>query len=114
MLWTALTLFIALLILRLVYQRYSRGLNRFPGPFVASFTDLWKVRYAYNSSQRPAYVDVHRKYGDVVRIGPNELSFSDPRAIGDIYGSKGSSQKVGMFFHSPHKSVLRQELLVYP
>ncbi len=40
------------------------------------------------------YVDVHEKYGDVVRLGPNTLSFADPRAILDIYGTKGSDQKV--------------------
>lgn len=87
---------IILLILYLFRTRYSRGLNKFNGPFLASFTNLWKIWYAYsmNSSEQAIYVDLHRKYGDVVRIGPNNLSFADPRAIQDIYGSKGTSQKV--------------------
>lgn len=28
---------------------------------------------------------LHKKYGDIVRIGPNELSFSHPQSIKDIY-----------------------------
>jgi hypothetical protein len=40
------------------------------------------------------YVDVHRKYGDIVRIGPNALSYADPQAVHDIYGPKGTPQKV--------------------
>jgi hypothetical protein len=38
--------------------------------------------------------DIHEKYGDIVRVGPNELSFADPKAIHEIYGPGGSSQKV--------------------
>jgi hypothetical protein len=33
------------------------------------------------------HVDIHEKYGDIVRFGPNELSFADPKAVCDIYGS---------------------------
>lgn len=39
------------------------------------------------------YADIHEKYGDIVRVGPNELSFADPKAIREIYGPGGSSQK---------------------
>jgi hypothetical protein len=78
----------------LLRTRYSRGLNKFNGPFLASITDFWKVWYAYTGVQKQPYVDIHRKYGDVVRIGPNELSFGDPQAIRDIYGPHGAQQRV--------------------
>jgi hypothetical protein len=90
---------IILLFLNLLRTRYSRGLNKFNGPFLASFTNLWKVWYAFNSSQEPTYVDIHRKYGDIVRIGPNALSFADPQAIHDIYGPKGTPRKVQILIH---------------
>ena len=85
-----------LVVLKLLSIRYSRGLNRYNGPFIASFSDLWKCWYAYGHSTKKndIYVDVHRKFGDVVRIGPNNLSFADPRALSEIYGTKGSQQKV--------------------
>lgn len=87
---------IAAVALYFLLSRYSRGLNRFPGPLVASFTDLWKVWNAYHASteRNDMYVDIHKKYGDVVRIGPNNIVFADPRAISEIYGTKGSQVKV--------------------
>lgn len=30
--------------------------------------------------------DLHQRYGEVVRVGPNELVFTHPEAIQDIYG----------------------------
>ena len=92
-LWVALFF---LVVSKLLWTRYSRGLNKFDGPFLASFTDLWKLWNAYHSSEKvnDVYVDIHGKYGDVVRIGPNNLSFADPRAIVEIYGTKGTQQKV--------------------
>ena len=77
-----------------VYPRYSRGLNKFNGPFLASFSNLWRLWYAITGAQKQLYVDVHQKYGDVVRVAPNELSFGTPEAIRDIYGPHGSQQKV--------------------
>lgn len=32
------------------------------------------------------FVAAHLKYGDIVRIGPNELSFSNPKYLKAIYG----------------------------
>jgi hypothetical protein len=78
-----------LFFVNLLRTRYSRGLNKFNGPFLVSFTNLWKVWYAYKSSQEQTYVNFHRKYGDIVRIGPNDLSFAGPQVLHDIYGPKG-------------------------
>lgn len=91
-----------LILLSLVRTRYYRGLNKFNGPFLASFTDLWKLWYAVTGSQKQVYVDVHEKYGDIVRLGPTELSFANPQAIRDIYGTHGSSQKVGKLHGGNH------------
>lgn len=82
------------LILYLLRLRYHGGMNKFNGPFLASFTDLWKIWYTYTGGPKPIYADLHEKYGDVVRVGPNELSFADPRAIHEIYGPRGINQKV--------------------
>lgn len=40
------------------------------------------------SGQRSRTIhELHKKYGDVVRIGPRELSFSTRQAMRDIYGA---------------------------
>ncbi|KAJ4167623.1 hypothetical protein NW754_011441 [Fusarium falciforme] len=54
---------------------------------------LW---YAFNwtSSKRHFVIqETHRKYGDVVRIGPNELSFSSVESYKDIYGYSTKGKK---------------------
>ena len=70
-----------------IQQRYNRGLNKYPGPFLASLTDLWRTFHLlWTRKLHDANVELHEKHGDVVRLGPNLLSFGDPRAIKDIYG----------------------------
>ena len=76
-------IFIALLI----HRHFNDDLRRFPGPFLARWTDAWKLWQTVTGwHQKPMLVRLHRDYGDVVRIGPNTLSFSHPDAIQDIYG----------------------------
>lgn len=41
------------------------------------------------------YLKLHQDLGDVVRLGPNALSFADPQAIKDIYGLSKRLPKVG-------------------
>jgi hypothetical protein len=83
----------AALIIYPFFNRYGRGLSRFNGPFLASFTSLWGMWSIWATADRPPYVDLHRQYGDVVRLSPNKLSFAQPEAIRDIYGPNGLSQK---------------------
>ncbi len=45
---------------------------------------------------------MHDKFGDVIRIGPDELSFNDPAAWNDIYGyraGKGEFMKDPTFYN---------------
>jgi hypothetical protein len=90
-------IFIAYLLILLFFLRilfiYSR-LALIPGPFLAGLTDIWRY-YARNS---PGYgermLNLHRKYGTLVRIGPNMISVSDPGAISTIYDTKNVWRKV--------------------
>ncbi|PGH33081.1 hypothetical protein GX50_04063 [[Emmonsia] crescens] len=65
---------------------YKRGLHRFPGPFWARYTDLWRLIDVYGRRPDITHLKLHRQYGDVVRLGPNTLSFADPKAVKAIYG----------------------------
>ncbi|KAI1488187.1 cytochrome P450 [Biscogniauxia mediterranea] len=73
-------------IARLVRNRYHNGLNKYPGPFLASLTDLWRLWDVYCQRPELTHQRLHAKYGDVVRLGPNTLSFADPKALKAIYG----------------------------
>jgi cytochrome P450 len=47
---------------------------------------LFNVIGELNGTPHERLLKLHRKYGDVVRIAPDEISFIDPQAWKDIYG----------------------------
>lgn len=67
-----------------------KSLRRFPAPAIAGITTLWSIWHNSRGRRFLAVHAAHEKLGSVVRVGPNSLSFSDPRAYKDIYGH-GSS-----------------------
>jgi hypothetical protein len=86
---------IAFLLLLYIYHLYfHNGLNRYPGPLLAKFTDLWRLLDVWGRQPHETHIALHRKHGDVVRIGPNTLSFSSPAAAKVIYGLNNGFTKV--------------------
>ncbi|OTA99734.1 hypothetical protein M426DRAFT_76178 [Hypoxylon sp. CI-4A] len=81
--WTTV---ISIILISLIRTRYRKGLRRVPGPFVASFSNLWKLRAAWNKNMHRENVRVHEDYGPIVRIGPNHVSVADPESMRVIYG----------------------------
>ncbi|TRX98039.1 hypothetical protein FHL15_001249 [Xylaria flabelliformis] len=81
------------LILQALYTRYYGGLSAIPGPPSASFCNLWKVLAVYHNDMPRRNMAAHRKYGPVVRIGPNTISFSSPEALHTIHGSRQAYPK---------------------
>lgn len=69
------------------YLRDAKGLRAFPGMTPLSpFTNLPYMFYANQGRRFLALHKAHEKYGPVVRVGPNSVSFSDIAAVKDIYG----------------------------
>lgn len=83
-----------LLLLYLSLNYFYNSLHTFPGPFWAHLTDIW--RYIDVKGRRPelTHIALHRKYGDIVRLGPRTLSFADPKATKVIYGLNKGFTKV--------------------
>ncbi|KAI8963195.1 cytochrome P450 [Daldinia sp. FL1419] len=81
-----LPLIISAVAIWLIRNRYHNGLNKYPGPFLASLTDLWRFWDVYGQRPDITHRKLHAKYGDIVRLGPNSLSFADPKALKTIYG----------------------------
>lgn len=82
----------ALLVIRPLYKRYSSPLRQYPGPFLASCTRAWKVWSTWTGKTEQHHIALHKKYGPVVRIAPNEVSFSSPDAALAVF-------QVGKGFH---------------
>jgi hypothetical protein len=78
----------------LARNRYHNGLNKYPGPFLASLTDWWRFVDVWGRRPEVTHRALHKKYGDVVRLGPNSLSFADPKALKTIYGLNKGFVKV--------------------
>jgi hypothetical protein len=78
----------------LARNRYHNGLNKYPGPFLASLTDWWRFVDVYGRRPELSHIALHKKYGPVVRLGPNTLSFADPEALKTIYGLNKGFVKV--------------------
>lgn len=85
---------LSLVVAWLAKNRYQRGLNKYPGPFLASLTDWWRFIDVWGRHAEDTYLELHKKYGPVVRVGPNLLSFADPKALKTIYGLNKGYVKV--------------------
>ncbi|KAJ5770109.1 cytochrome P450 [Penicillium nucicola] len=79
---TLLTLFIVTDYLRTAFKSDVYGL---PGPWIARFSSLYKLYMVYDGQCHVKNLDLHKKYGPMVRIGPRHVHISDPVAIPTIY-----------------------------
>ncbi|KAK0118681.1 hypothetical protein ONS95_007564 [Cadophora gregata] len=82
---TFLILLVLYLILTTIYRLYLSPLSHFPGPPICAITRLsWLIALIRGHQSRFPLL-LHSQYGAIVRIAPNELSFTSPQAWKDIY-----------------------------
>lgn len=84
-------------ILRFFKNRYASPLRHYPGPFLASGTRIWKLWVTWQTHQETAFINLHKKYGPVVRVGPNELSFSRPTAAREVLSAGKGFYKTAFY-----------------
>ena len=73
---------------RLIYHRFLSPLRRYNGPLLASVSEL-PLMIAFAQGNVSWWIaELHKKYGEVVRISPTELSYIDGSAWKDIYGPR--------------------------
>lgn len=78
----------------LVKNYFNKGLSKYPGRRIASFTNWWRFNVVRKRKAHLTYLHLHEELGDVIRLGPNTLSFSNPQAVKDIYGLHNKLGKV--------------------
>ncbi|KAF8164895.1 cytochrome P450 [Crassisporium funariophilum] len=95
----ALVLVPALYLFRVIHRLFWHPLAGTPGPRMAAWTTAYRAYYdiILDGEWSQHVESLHRQYGSVVRVGPNELHFSDPRAYADIYGSGSTFTKHSMY-----------------
>lgn len=83
----------ALLVLVHTFRTWY-SLRHIPGPFVASITNLQRAWWVKTGRAHLYHQAVHEKYGELVRIGPHMVSFSNPSAIPVVYPIRPGFPKV--------------------
>ncbi|KAL7629562.1 hypothetical protein AAE478_001083 [Parahypoxylon ruwenzoriense] len=71
-----------------LYNFFLHPLRSYPGPFLWRISPLPRSYLLMKGKLALRMVDLHEKYGPIVRIGPSELAFSDPQAWKEIYGHR--------------------------
>ena len=72
----------------IIYTLFFHPLRKYPGPLLARSSRLWYTWYFTRGQLHVACHEAHKKYGDVVRIAPDELSYIAAPAWKDIYGQR--------------------------
>ena len=95
-----------------IYNIWFHPLSKFPGPKLFTASRMTYARHMYNGTLNKEVVKAHEKYGEVVRIAPDELSFTSAEtAWQDIYGfhtvksGKGIYLKDLNFYMTPQNGV---------
>ncbi|KAI3318111.1 cytochrome P450 [Xylariaceae sp. AK1471] len=79
--------FVAYVLGQVIYNLYFHPLRNYPGPFWARASLLWRLLHSMDGRFH-RYIEIcHKRYGDVFRVSPDELSFCTPTAWTDIYGT---------------------------
>lgn len=78
---------------KVVYNHICHPLSKYPGPKLASVSDIWYVTQWAGGRWPFIIANIHKGYGAVVRIALTKLSFASPGAFKAIYGhrTKGES-----------------------
>lgn len=80
-----------------VYLSDKKRLRKFPAPSFAGLSSLWRVSHNLRRRHFRAVHEAHQQLGTHVRIAPNHVSISDPRAMPEIYGHGANMLKEGFY-----------------
>ncbi|KIX98606.1 uncharacterized protein Z520_05907 [Fonsecaea multimorphosa CBS 102226] len=81
-----------------IYRLFFHPLRKYPGPVLGK---LSKFHFSYicGTGNSHRYLEsLHQKYGDIVRYGPNELSFINPDDVTFIHGAQSFNLRRGPWY----------------
>jgi hypothetical protein len=89
---------LVLLVAQVIVFFVTSPLNKIPGPWHAKFTSLALQWHGLRANRTRYIHSLHRQYGPVVRIGPDEVAFASAAAVKEIYCSGGSGYDKTEFY----------------
>ena len=85
------------IIIHLARRFWNDPLRKYPGPFIARYSNLWMCYHTWSCNLPERLLELHQQHGPVVRVGPNNLDFDGKAAIPIIYKSGRSMPKTGFY-----------------
>ncbi|KAL4741658.1 cytochrome P450 [Aspergillus similis] len=101
---TSFALAVVLKIWNWVYNLYFHPLAKYPGPFFARMSILPNLYYAWRGTKHLRADELHKRYGDVVRMEPGFLSIISPNAVQAIYGNRSQFEKGTFYSRGPKET----------
>ncbi|KAH8162389.1 hypothetical protein CIB48_g5852 [Xylaria polymorpha] len=71
----------------LIRNRYYNGLNEYPGPFMASLTDLWRLWDVWGRQSEVTHRKLHAQYGDVSDFYIVQQGVSKGRGLATLFST---------------------------
>lgn len=82
--------FVFCLLIQSIQRRFFHPFRSIPGPWINSVSEVPATLALVRGNQHIYYRSLHEKYGPVVRVSPDELSFISVDAREEIYGLRVS------------------------
>ncbi|KAF2875655.1 cytochrome P450 [Massariosphaeria phaeospora] len=84
---STLAAFLSYLLCYAIYNIYFHPLSHVPGPILWTSTRLRYLLSIWSGYLHTDIQDLHRKYGQIIRVAPDEVSFAVPDAWSQIYSN---------------------------
>jgi hypothetical protein len=87
----------SLIFFTIVHRLFFHPLRKFPGKKLAAVSKLYEASVNWKGQLSPSIRELHRKHGDFIRIGPNEIAINNVEAIETIFARSSASGR-GPFY----------------
>lgn len=77
---------------KLIYNIFFHPLRSFPGPISHAASRIPYCARLMRGTLPFDILDMHKQYGDIMRVAPNELAFSSPDAWKEIMGTRKAGE----------------------
>lgn len=84
----AITLGLAYVMCVTIYNLFFHPLSRYPGPWLWAVSDIPYSLVSISGDAHKRMLQIHMRYGPVVRVGPNTVFYSHPDATKEIRGHR--------------------------
>lgn len=71
-----------------LFPLFRSDLRSIPGPVLAKLTDLYRLLLVRTGAAHEHHIDLHKRHGPFVRLGPNNVSVGSPAAIPVLYNTR--------------------------